>query len=707
MRQEKKICPICGIKMKSKAGDYVCSDCGYHASYGGSSANASYGTTSSYGAGTGTNTYTKTTGTQGTGTYTKTTSGIQGTSAYTKTTSGTQGAGTYTKTTSGTQGTGTYTKTTSGTYARPPKRKKTMSIVVILLVFIIWFIAPVLFFFVQNSVEEEGKDIFRKLSEQLDGENSRTDYEYDSAINNSSGIGSVYSSDDGTDSEEDIYTVPQTPIFQQFVTEVFGKEYSSVTPEELKKVTSICTRETEDTGYFVMEYTLEDGTKGDFYYDNVYFDTSDIRCFIGLQQLHVEDKELNEGDLNGLTKLTDLGCGNEPLDLVEIIDASQIEKLILDSDLFMRGTTGIDAFTNLKELTINAYFLEDITGLSTLKNLKKLDIQRAERVENYGELYQLTQLESLAVDGQNLRDIGFVSNMKALKELSIHNSEILSVDALADCKDTLEKLDLTDNYQVADYNVVTQLTKLKELTLFIASSGNHDLTLPDLSGAKSLTSLSISCYDDISSLAKLTGLEELTLSRIYDDSAIPALPNLKTLRIWDVSVFDDMINSISQLSSLEVVDLTGSFIWTDINHIFSLPKIQEVYLVDCTAGLNIATLPTCESLQVLRINNASLRQLQNGEWEYFSDYDNSIRIADQTEMFAKFPGLKHLEIVGVELADVNFVKDLKQLEILDITNNYVTDVTPLNQISTFRHVLCATNPVVQDDGEGGKILMEN
>lgn len=511
--------------------------------------------------------------------------------------------------------------------------------------------------------------------------------------------------DKETEMEEIGAGMLESEMFKQLVTHVFGKDYADVTTSEME---TICFMEFgyNETGYRTINYKLADGSEGSFYYDDVSVNTADLAFFTGLEVLHIEGEELERGDLMGLDRLTELWCGNSFEDIADIIDPAQLTSVGISTNLMFGDMEGIEYFTHITSLRINNRFIEDISNLNMLTGLKNLQILRGDSIESFNVLYDMSQLETLHISSGRLRDIGFVSNMSNLRELTIEDSEILDISSIAECKDTLTKLNLTFNYQVGDYSPVLELTKLTELTLYGSSSSDHNYALPDLSAMKNLKKLAISVYDDISSIDKVAWIEELTLHRIYGSCDLSKLTNLKTLNLIDMSVERSEIETMTGLKSLEKVDLTDTFVWANIEEFMNLPNLKEIDLTGCTAGFDVSNLKENKSLQVIIMDGTELRALVDGQWDY-TVRDNIVDLTKNMDIFKNYPGLRVLSIPEIMLNDISFVQDLPELRILDITNNYVTDLSPLKQLSTFEAVLCYQNPVTEDDGEGGMILDKN
>lgn len=507
-----------------------------------------------------------------------------------------------------------------------------------------------------------------------------------------------------------LYSLPKSEMFRQFIGQVFDKDYTMVSADELAQIVSLHLYDS-DNFYQVIEYILADGQSGKFFYNNISsIPTSDLHCFPKLEVLNLERETLDSGDLKGLRQLWTLHCGNSPLELKEIVDPAQLRELHLSMNVFSDSLFGIEAFTGLSHLSVDGgWYLTDISALSSLRQLTSLEITEGDTIDSFQVLYDMPWLQKLAIDSQKLRDIGFISNMPALTELTIQNSELKKLDALTDCTDTLTKLNLSHNYQISDYNIVSEMTHLTDLTLFISYSFDEPSQLPDFSNMPDLKRLSIGNYDSFGPLVNATGLEDLTISDVYTDdlSAIAGLSGLKHLSLIDMSLDPSALDSVMNLTALETIDMTDSFIWGNVDGLFSLPNLKELNLSDCTAGFDMTNLDTNECLTVLNMNDMTLKALDNGQWDYGAGNENDTSIAALTDMFRYYPNLEELYLSSAELEDISFAADLQRLMFLDITDNYVTNLSPLSDLPALQTVMCAVNPISNDGGLGSKVLTKN
>lgn len=649
MTPKKKKCPICGTKMKYENGDAVCGGCGYRASFSASGYTVNT-TNSNYNSPNRTNPR-------------------------------------------------SYTSTQSEETAKKIYRFIAYALIIF---FGVTFIRLALYHFIIIPITKEIKP-----TEQADN----TDSNFDDDITAYSREPEEETSPRAKHSSKTSIKklrLPESELFQQFLAKLFEKDYQKVTAKELAQVTALHLYEKE--GYLIIAYTLNGDSTGSFYFNQNSLNSTDFACFPQLQSLEIHSS-LSTGALDGLNKLTKLSCRNSPQELLSIIDPLQLTELEIDNDLFLQGIENIEAFSNVEHLRLESVHAKDLSPLLKLEHLTTLELIDCERVEDFSALYQMPQLESLTVDSNKLRDISFVSNMPNLKELSIQNSLVIKLDALADCADTLQKLDLSSNYKVADrnYTVVSQLTNLTQLTLTASYDHEDPPFLPQLANMPKLTQLSIQGYDDFSPIADAPLLEKVTLTRCYanDYSALESLPHLTSLCLNDISIMENTLETVGKLTSLEQLYLDDDFIWGDCNALLNLPNLKEYSMKDCTTGFDVNNIQLNENLKILYLSHITTKALVDGKWDYQSNNENNFYLADYADIFQNYPNLEELYLAENTLSDVTFAKELKHLKVFDITDNYVTDLSPLSELAELKSILCAHNAVVNDGGLRTDIILKN
>ena len=510
------------------------------------------------------------------------------------------------------------------------------------------------------------------------------------------------------------FTTPESTFLKEFVSQLFGKPADSLTREELGSVVRLEIYKPLNRSGTEVDYELADGTAGTCYLTWRNVQTADFKCFHNLETLNLGNTSLDwDTDWHNLKSLSSVSCKASLKDLASCMDVTQLTRLELTYDVIMKDFSGIKEYSNLESLKLDFYDHPTVlTGVSQAPALRELVIVDGDGISDFEELYDMPQLTLLSIESKGLRDIGFVSDMPELESLELCNTQLKRIDAIADCAGTLKSLRLHRNYSVEDYSVVLLCTGLEELELYVDYADYGQMTMPDLSVMPDLKILTLGNFDIFPSLQELSKLESLTLvdGGVGRDperlAGLEMLTNLKELTLLDMSVDPEFLAPIGRVPSLEILDLEDTFIWGDVNVAFTLPNLRVLNLEDADFGLNLEEMPVSESLQELNLTGAKAHTLaEDGTWDYQAN-NTRVYLGECTEFFEHMPNLTLLHIPSQELQDVKFAEKLTQLIYLDITNNYVTDLTPLAGLEQLRVVACDHNPIHERTGLDDVILIE-
>lgn len=510
------------------------------------------------------------------------------------------------------------------------------------------------------------------------------------------------------------FTTPESTLLQEFVSQLFGKSAASLTREELGSIVRVELREPLNGGGKEIDYELADGTTGTCYLTWTRVETADFKCFHNLETLNLGHTSLDwDTDWHNLKSLSSVSCQASLNDLAKCMDVTQLTSLELIHDAIMNNLSGIEEYSNLEHLSLDFNDrVFNLTGISQAPALRELVIVDGDGISDFEELYTMPQLTLLSIESKGLRDIGFVSVMPELESLELRNTQLKRIDAIADCAGTLKSLRLHQNYSVEDYSAVLLCTGLEELELYVYYDVYGEMIMPDLSNMSELKILTLGNFDIFPSLQELSTLESLTLvdGGVGRDperlAGLEALTNLKSLTFLDMSVNPEFLEPIGLVPSLEILDLEDTFIWGNINVAFTLPNLRVLNLQDADFGLYLEEMPVSESLQELNLTGAHAHTLaEDGTWDYAAD-NTRIYLSERMEIFEHMPNLTVLHIPSQELQDVKFAEKLTQLIYLDITNNYVTDLTPLAGLEHLRVVACDYNPIHERTGLDNVKLIE-
>ena len=110
--------------------------------------------------------------------------------------------------------------------------------------------------------------------------------------------------------------------------------------------------------------------------------------------------------------------------------------------------------------------------------------------------------------------------------------------------------------------------------------------------------------------------------------------------------------------------------------------------------LNTDNIAANENLHVLDIRNAIVSKYNADQW---ADREN-IDAEKLQDALANLHGMEELALEDLTLTSVEFAAGMENLKMLDITNNYVTSLTPLKDLPKLQIVVCDTNPISDTAG---------
>lgn len=668
-----KKCPLCSAKMHTVNGVLTCPDCGYNESFG----NSSY-TTSDSGASAGTNessrSYYQTSGSTPENPY-----GQNNLRPYEQYLNQQQSGNS-----APAQSFAEITAQNRAAYE--DKKLKSLGravliCIVLILVLIAIFVPVTLRFF--NSSRHEDSTYASKSDKES---TNRTGSKHDSA--------DADDSEKGLPLKKTAPAIPQSDFFAQTVCRIFDKKLDDISAEDTAQIISLHVYEV-NYDYEAVDYVLADGTSGTVYPVSQKPDVSqDLACFVNLEELYLEDSYGNL-NLNGLDKLHTLYVNDDIRNISETVSVSQITSLGLYDVSF--SPSGLSAFENVESLYLDSSMLTDISAIAELPNLKHLTIIDGDYIDDLSALYGTTQLESLYIESNTLRDVNFLTKYDNLTELTIIGSKVLDFNPLAECTE-LKKLYLLENYETTDYEFLKDMTELTELGL-ITSFDFDDSDMPDFSALTNVTKLHLGNFESFDNLKYMTNVEELIIDDGgYGDfgsaNALLSLPKLRSLTLINSSVSPEMLKQVSEAENLEYLDLYSSYLWGSINPILSMPNLKELNLRYASFMLEPERLSPNENLRVLNLNNAIISKYNANQWGTNENLDAE----KLQEALANFHGMETLMVEKQQLNSVAFAENMENLKFLNITDNYVVSLAPLENLTKLQAIICETNPVSDTAG---------
>lgn len=364
----------------------------------------------------------------------------------------------------------------------------------------------------------------------------------------------------------------------------------------------------------------------------------------------------------------------------------------------------LEAAENLETLTLSGCDLTDL-GLLTivLPRVSYLDIS-GNQITDLSGIENLPNLKSLDLSDNQLSNLAVLktADLSRIEDLYLRGNEIQSLASLrstgaARAQETglssVKDLDLSDN-PLEDMAGLECFTSLEVLNM--QGCGVKDLDLMEgVDGEmENLTSLALTNnpITDLSGISKFPNLETLNLYQ----GDMTTLASLKSLK--DPEKLRTLNVQYNQLASLEGADILIGLdtLWadhneiTDVREVAGMKELTTLYLSDnkitsvqglggqeklawiYLSGNSLTSLEGMRELPALETMDLSENQLkevqelaQRGTLEWLDLSQNLLTSAE---------GLGGLNLDGNEdLADISALKELKNLDSLDISGTSVTD----------------------------------
>ncbi|KAJ2988173.1 hypothetical protein HDV02_005700 [Globomyces sp. JEL0801] len=392
-------------------------------------------------------------------------------------------------------------------------------------------------------------------------------------------------------------------------------------------------------------------------------------------------------------------------DITLLSNFTHIQKL----DLIAPGIKGFSAilrFQNLQDLAISNYsglFSTemdpfDLSGISSLSCLQNLYIDSI-RVSSSAPLSTMIYLKTLNLSNTKIKDISALSALVNLVQLNIYGDRIPNIKEIKNMT-KLKTLTITTwrrfpgsdrlSTFLLDTEPLAHLINLVKLKV-------NGYLIPDISFVSPLTrlqslSLNGNRISDLAPLQSLTKLEYLELSNnsIQDVSPLSNLIKLKTLNLGMNAIED--IFCLRALVNLKELELKFNHL-VDISPLAGLERLEKLNLSenrieDCQA---LAGLHGLIELNISNAHLTSLAPLQNLQ-------NLRILYAEYCEITVISPlkmlvGLHKLELSRNHISNVNPLSGLVNLQKLNLDYNDIEDITALCKLTSLTDLSISNNDV--------------
>ena len=537
--------------------------------------------------------------------------------------------------------------------------------------------------------------------------------------------------------EEETAPKADSPLFHAMTWEMFQKEPSEISPEDLAGVRYLkveTSLETDRVWYsFDDPYSEKEPVVQTASFGAMDWEPQDAAAFTGLVKLDLGSGLSRVRTLKGLKELKGITAGNVEISGIKdmLDDPAQITELQLKGITSMEG---IASFENLERLTVRDYPDTNLKQLVPLKSLNYLSLEDTVdsdsiistdkdkiRVKDYSAISVMSGLKSLYLNSDIIKDIGFIKGLPALEDLTLEDTAVISLASLSEMP-ALRSLTLLGNNKVQDFGPVGTATGLTSLSIDKMTSQPD----PDLSSLSGLERLEIKGFMSISSIRGLSSPKELSIHNCNVDqadalSSLTGVERLTFYSVWNSQGNLRNLDFLKGMTGLKYADFTGNLdgtgwsgynylveVYGDVSSIFNHQGLEELYLDNGKFEINFDKIKENPSLRVLGLRNMELHK--NYYVESYggmtSVWYDDVKLGEHMDILSRFPNLEELYLDSNELADLNFAAGLKNLKRLSLKDNYITDLAPLKQAEFLEYLDIRDNPVgeVGDVGNGVEIL---
>ncbi|MFD2117546.1 leucine-rich repeat domain-containing protein [Paenibacillus yanchengensis] len=521
--------------------------------------------------------------------------------------------------------------------------------------------------------------------------------------------------DDKSKKKIAVRTLPESEVVLFFLKDIFNKGEAMPTEEELATIRYLSTRYYDDQWHFT--YSLDDPftNKQAEMIDYVVMDKllntqkieqKDFEAFSGLTTLHLNNEyEISQSEkvsfrhLQGLKSYT--GAFNESFgqfahyfgDKANIVELStQIrsnEELALllefpnlqslEISYVNETVTDFHLLSQLPLKSLSLSTINDLKWLSALTGLQSLTVTYSEATD-FSALYSLSQLQDLKLSMvQNLKVLDFIQNMPNLQSLDLESVNITNIERLRD-KLSLTKLRLSSLYQLESIDVVNSLTSLTELEVTSYTGAVPAILSPNLKKATVTGSV----------LPKLEApaLQSLTVyirgvTDNLDGAQLLRFPKLEQLTAFEYGGFVG-ISALNRLPNLQTLHLFETIFYDEANALFKLQHVKTLNCNECTFQIKSQNPIVNNTLEHVTLNRSSFI-VGNGDRVHEMD--------KVMPYFSKFTALRSFTMQEGSIQSLDFMKNWKQVEVLRLENNAISNVEPLVNLPNLRKLYVVGNPV--------------
>lgn len=519
----------------------------------------------------------------------------------------------------------------------------------------------------------------------------------------------------GNNNKISVRSMPESEVLLFFLKDIFNKGEAMLTKGELASIRYLTTYYTDYQWHF--DYSFDDPFTNKQAEISTYIITDkilntqkieqkDFEAFTGLTVLKLmNDYEISQSEKVSFRHLKNLksytGSFNESFSKIAeyFSDKSNVVELSvqirsneelalllkfpnlrsLEISYLTETVTDFHLLNQLSLKSLSLSFTNDLKWLSSLTGLESLAVDMSEATD-FSSFYSLNQLQELKLTSvRNLKTLDFIQNMPNLQSLDLENMDITNLERLRD-KSSLTKLRLSSLYKLELLDIVNSLTSLTDLSIIGYSGDVSSIVAPHLKKAE-LTS---------SFIPKLEApaLKNLTVyirgsESYFNGAELLKYPQLEQLTAMESGDFTG-IDALNRLPNLQTLNFNETYFFDETRELFNLQHVKTLNCNECKFQFNSNNPFNNNILEHLTLNDGSF-QIGNGDW--LNEVDNVM------PYFAGFSALRSFTMQDSSLQSLSFMGNWKQIEILHLENNAITNIEPLVNLPNLKRLYILGNQV--------------
>lgn len=316
--------------------------------------------------------------------------------------------------------------------------------------------------------------------------------------------------------------------------------------------------------------------------------------------------------------------------------------------------------------------------------LKETKVYAKEDVNNNTINVENTNVLSRILDFSTTRPIECIKNIDTSIDLNyyLEPSKYLTneqLNEICSINTHIKYLDLSNCDRIMDWSPISKLVNLEQLDL---NNCDYIIDLDFLKTLKKLKVLNIGNTDVkyLDALIYLENLEtiNLTSNPVADLTPLKNCLNLKDIVLWGCMSIKN-IDVVAKFTQLELLDIESCPI-PDLNCIKNLKNLETLLMDNCNTIKDFSFL---ENLTTLK---------------YFTADGNTIIGEKNLNFFKNLVNLEYLSLRGRSLVKIEFIKNSNKIKELVLSDNMVSDLTPLENMTEMIKIALGKNRELKELG---------